>query len=112
MENVLLDKKVALRIAVAVLGGEKSLKDYGGTALKETKLILKNILETLEVEEELMSKPPSKPPSKPKKPNKKRTQAEKKVSEAEMAYFGQILDGMDESDKEGVTILDLEKGKG
>ena len=106
MEKIHLDKKVALNIALSLLNGEKTNKDYGSAALKETELILKNILETLEVEEEMMSKPPVKP----KKPNKKRTQAQKKVSEAEMAYFGQILEGMDESDKEGVTILDLEKG--
>ncbi|MAF43968.1 MAG: hypothetical protein CMI54_07395 [Parcubacteria group bacterium] len=108
MVKILLDKKEALRIALTILDGEKKLEDYGGTALIETKLILKNILETLVVEQEIMmarlEPPKPKPKKKPKKPNKK-------VSEAEMSYFSQILNGMDESDKEGLTILDLEKGK-
>ena len=107
MGEVLLDKKEALRIAITILNKEKKLEDYGFTAIKESELILKNILETLEVEEEMMTQPePQKPRPKAnkKKPNKKEI-------EANMAYFGQILGDMKESDKQGKTILDLEKGK-
>ena len=106
MSEILLDKKEALRIAVTILNKEKMLEDYGFTALKEAELILKNILETLEVEAEMLGQEKAKPKSKPKrkKPNKK-------AIEAEMAYFNQILDGMDKSDKQGKTILDLEGGK-
>ena len=105
MGEILLDKKEGLRIAITILNKEKKLEDYGFTAIKESELILKNILETLEVEEEMMARPEL-PKAKPKrkKPNKKEI-------EANMAYFGQILGGMEESDKQGATILDLEKGK-
>ena len=61
MREVLLAKEEGLRIAVSILNGEKANKDYGGTALKETELILKNILETLQVEKEMMAKPPTQP---------------------------------------------------
>ena len=105
MKDILLPKEEALRIAISILSGKATNKDFGSSALKESELILKNILETLEIEKEMMTqseplKP--KPKRKPKKPNKK-------VSEAEMAYFSQVLDGMEESDKQGKTILDLEK---
>ena len=107
MSEILLDKKEALRISVSILNKERLHKDYGFTALKEAELILKNILETLIVEEELLaaSAPPRpKPKSKPKKPNKK-------LMEANLAYFNQITASVDKSDKEGKTILDLEGDK-
>jgi len=106
MGEILLDKKEALRISVSILNKERLHKDYGFTALKEAELILKNILETLTVEEELLaaSTEQSKPKPKPKKPNKK-------LVEANMAYFNQIVDSVDKSNKEGKTILDLEGGK-
>ena len=86
MAEILLEKKEALRIALTILNKEKTLEDYGFTAINESQLILKNILETLLVEEEMMAPP-------------------------ELPNFGKILDGMEESDKEGKTILDLEGGK-
>jgi hypothetical protein len=105
MAEILLEKKEALRIALTILNKEKTLEDYGFTAINESQLILKNILETLLVEEEMMAPPElPKPKPKPRKPNKK-------LQDANMAYFGKILDGMEESDKEGKTILDLEGGK-
>ena len=104
MSETLLGKVEALRIAITILNKEKAHSDYGFTALKEAELILKNILETLEVEKQMLAKDKVKPKSKRKKPNKKEV-------EANMAYFGQILGGMEESDKQGATILDLEKGK-
>jgi len=107
MSEILLDKKEALRISVSILNKEKLHGDYGFTALKEAELILKNILETLTVEEELLaaSAPARpKPKSKPKKPNKK-------LMEANLAYFNQITASVDKSDKEGKTILDLEGSK-
>ena len=102
MSEILLDKKEALRISVSILNKEKLHEDYGFTALKEAELILKNILETLTVEEELLAASVQKPKPKRKKPNKKDV-------EANLAYFNQIIDNMDESDKQGKTILDLEK---
>ena len=104
MGEILLDKKEALRISVSILNKEKLHGDYGFTALKEAELILKNILETLIVEEELLAIPTEqpKPKPKPKKPNKK-------LMEANMAYFNQIVDSVEESNKQGKTILDLEK---
>ena len=106
MSEILLDKKEALRISVSILNKEKLHGDYGFTALKEAELILKNILETLVVEEELLavSIEQSKPKPKPKKLNKK-------LVEANMAYFNQIVDSVDKSNKQGQTILDLEDGK-
>ena len=99
MEQIHLDKKVALNIALSLLSGGKTNKDYGSSALKETKLILKNILETLEVEEEMMAK---KPPAKPRKPNKKRA-----LTPAQRADIQAAKNLM--SDWEGKTILDLEE---
>ena len=106
MSEILLDKKEALRISVSILNKEKLHGDYGFTALKEAELILKNILETLIVEEELLAIPTEQPKlkPKPKKPNKK-------LMEANMAYFNQIVDSVDKSNKQGQTILDLEGGK-
>ena len=107
MSEILLGKKEALRISVSILNKEKAHDDYGFTALKEAELILKNILETLTVEEELLaasSPEQPKPKAKPKKPNKK-------LMEANMAYFNQIVDSVEESNKQGKTILDLEGGK-
>ena len=106
MSEILLGKKEALRISVSILNKEKAHDDYGFTVLKEAELILKNILETLTVEEELLavSTAQSKPKRKPKKPNKK-------LAEASVAYFNQIVDRVEESDKQGKTILDLEGGK-
>ena len=106
MSEILLDKKEALRISVSILNKEKAHDDYGFTALKEAELILKNILETLEVEKQMLAKETVKlkPKPKPKKINKK-------LMEANMAYFNQITTAVDESDKQGKTILDLERGK-
>ena len=106
-EHPLLGKKEALRISVSILNKEKLHGDYGFTALKEAELILKNILETLTVEEELLaaSVPEQpRPKAKPKKPNKM-------LLEANMAYFNQIAASVDESDKESKTILGLEEAK-
>ena len=107
MGEILLDKKEALRISVSILNKEKAHDDYGFTALKEAELILKNILETLTVEEELMA---ASTPAQPK-PKPKRKNPNKKEIEANRAYFSQIIDGMDKSDKQGKTILDLEERK-
>ena len=104
MGEILLDKGEALRISISILNKEKLHGDYGFTALKEAELILKNILETLEVEKQMLAKEKPKPNPKRKKPNKKEI-------EANTAYFNQIIDGMDKSDKQGKTILDLEGGK-
>ena len=104
MSEILLDKGEALRIAVTILNKEKAHSDYGFTALKEAELILKNILETLEVEKQMLAKEKVKTKPKRKKPNKKEV-------EANMAYFNKILGDMDESDKQGSTILDLERGE-
>jgi hypothetical protein len=87
------------------LDKEQTLKIY----LKDISLDeeLKNILETLTVEEELLaaSVPEQpRPKAKPKKPNKM-------LLEANMAYFNQITASVDKSDKQGSTILDLEGGK-
>ena len=107
MGEILLDKKEALRISVSILNKEKLHGDYGFTALKEAELILKNILETLTVEEELLA---ASTPAQPK-PKPKRKNPNKKEIEANRAYFSQIIDGMDKSDKQGETILDLEERK-
>ena len=91
MEEVLLAKEEGLRIAISILSGEKANKDYGSASLRDTKLILKNILETLEIEKEMMAKPPVKP----KKPNKKRE------LEAAKNYMGGW---------KNLTISELDKG--
>ena len=72
MKEVLLAKEEGLRIALSILSGNTPAKEFGSAALRDTQLILKNILETIEVEKEMMAKPPAKPPTKPKEPNKKR----------------------------------------
>tara|TARA_Y100000310_G_scaffold327618_1_gene394255 strand:- start:714 stop:1019 length:306 start_codon:yes stop_codon:yes gene_type:complete len=99
MEEVLLAKEEGLRIAISILSGKKANKDYGSASLRDTELILKNILETLQVERELTSKPPAKP----KMPNKKRalTPAQRKdvqIAENLMA------------DWKKMTILEVEEG--
>ena len=104
MKEILLAKEEGLRIAISILNGKKANKDYGGTALKETELILKNILETLQVEKEMTAKSPTKP----KKPNKKRAPMRK----GEQQYVNQILASMDKSNRQGLTILDLENEHG
>lgn len=107
MSEILLDKKEALRIAVSILSGKQTRDDFGFTALKEAQLILKNIHETLVVEGEMLAaSAPEQPRPKPK-PKK----LNKKLLEANMAYFNQITASVDKSDKEGKTILDLEGGK-
>ena len=98
MEEVLLAKEEGLRIAISILSGEKANKDYGSASLRDTKLILKNILETLEIEKEMMAKPPVKP----KKPNKKRalTPAQKK----DLKIAENLM-----SDWKKMTILEIEE---
>ena len=100
MEEVLLAKEEGLRIAISILNKEKTNKDYGSAALKDTELILKNILETLQVERELTSKTPTKP----KRPNKKRalSPAQKKLDlQAAKDYMGGW---------KNLTILEIEEG--
>jgi len=106
VKEILLDKKEALRIATSILNKEKVLGDYGFTALKEAELILKNILETLEVEEQMLAEK-TKAKAKRKKLNNKVLPMQK----GEEAYLNDILNSMDESHKQGLTILDLEKGE-
>ncbi len=57
MEEVLLGKEEGLRIAISILSGKKTNKDYGSASLRDTELILKNILETIEMEKELLARP-------------------------------------------------------
>lgn len=57
MEEVLLSKEEGLRIAISILSGKQSNKDFGSASLRDTVLILKNIQETIEIEKELMAKP-------------------------------------------------------
>lgn len=83
MEEVLLAKEEGLRIAISILNGEKTNKDYGSASLKDSELILKNILETLQVEKEMMAKPPVEP----KKPNKKRALSLAQKKEIEVNNF-------------------------
>lgn len=100
MKEVLLAKEEGLRIAISVLNGEKANKDYGSASLKESELILKNILETLQVEKEMMAKPPVEP----KKPNKKRalTLAQKK----DLKIAENLM-----SDWKKMTILEIEEDR-
>jgi len=60
MESTLTEKQ-ALAIAIAVISGEKTLKDYGYQAIHETKEQLKQRLFFLE-ETEKMKEPPKKRP--------------------------------------------------
>jgi len=53
MDDTLLNKEQALKIAISLINGEKVRKDYGHSALKESELILKNIQDTDTVEREL-----------------------------------------------------------
>ena len=100
MEEVLLAKEEGLRIAISILSGEKTNKDYGSASLRDTQLILKNILETLQVEKEMMAKPPVEP----KKPNKKRalTLSQKK----DLKIAENLM-----SDWKKMTILEIEENK-
>jgi|TARA_Y100000310_G_C20604644_1_gene774865 hypothetical protein len=107
MGEILLGKKEALRIAITVLNKEKNLEDYGFTAIKESELILKNILESLKIEEQMLARPKI---DKPKSNNNKK-KPNKKIVEAEMAYLNKILGNEKESDNHGKTILDLEGKK-
>jgi hypothetical protein len=98
MKEVLLAKEEGLRIAISILKGEKTNKDYGSAALKDTELILKNILETMLVEQEMMAKPPSKP----KTPNKKRSLTPAQRLEAKAAE--NLM-----ADWKKMTILEMEE---
>ena len=103
MKEVLLAKEEGLRIAISILNREKTNKDYGSAALKDTELILINILETLQVEKEMMAKPQSKP----KKPNKKRalSPAQKKQRKLDLDAAKNYM-----SSWKNLTILEVEKG--
>ncbi len=83
MSEILLDKKGGLKIAISILNKEKELGDYGYKAIKEAELILKNILETLEAKEQITSQPEPKT----------------------------VVGGVEESNKQAKTILDLEVNK-
>jgi hypothetical protein len=100
MKEVLLAKEEGLRIAISILSGRATNKDFGSAALKDSELILKNILETEEVAREMAAKPPSKP----NKPNKKRAASPSQRKELKAAK--NLM-----SDWKKVTILDLEGEK-
>ena len=103
MKEVLLAKEEGLRIAISILNGEKTNKDYGSASLKESELILKNILETLEIEKEMTAKPPVEP----KKPNKKRALSPAQKKEIEVNNFAakELM-----RDWKKMTILEVEEG--
>ena len=103
MKEVLLAKEEGLRIAISILNGKKANKDYGSASLKESELILKNILETLQVEKEMMAKPPVEPT----KPNKKRalSPAQKKQRKLDLDAAKNYM-----SSWKNLTILEVEKG--
>jgi hypothetical protein len=103
MKEVLLAKEEGLRIALSILSEEKTNKDYGSAALRDTELILKNILETMEVEREMMAKPPLEP----KKPNKKRALSltQKKNQKLNLQAAKDYMGGW-----KNLTILELEEG--
>lgn len=48
----LITEKQALKMAYSLVSGEKDRKSYGSSALKETELILYNLLKAKEMEEE------------------------------------------------------------
>ena len=56
--EVILDKQQALEIAISLLNGKKVRKDYGSSALMESELILKNILEAVIMEKEVKKRQP------------------------------------------------------
>ena len=101
--KIILAKEEGLRIAISILNGEKTNKDYGSAALRESELILQNILETIQVEKEMLAKPPTIT----KKSNKKRAlspaqRKQKKVDlEAAKNYMGSW---------KNLTILEIEEG--
>jgi len=103
MKEVLLAKEEGLRIAISILSEKKTNKDYGSAALRDTELILKNILETLQVERELTSKTPTKP----KRPNKKRalSPAQKKQQKLDLQAAKDYMGGW-----KNLTILEIEEG--
>ena len=103
MKEVLLAKEEGLRIAISILSEEKTNKDYGSAALRDTELILKNILETLQLERELASKTPTKP----KKTNKKRelSPAQKKQQKLDLQAAKDYMGGW-----KNLTILEIEEG--
>ena len=108
MKEVLLAKEEGLRIAISILNGEKTNKDYGGTALKETELILKNILETLQVEKEMMAKSPTqpKPPNKETLPSLLGKDTKwKKQQKLDLKAAKDYMGGW-----KNLTILELEEG--
>ena len=88
---MLINKKQALAICLTLLKGEKMREDYGSSALFESRKILTDMLEALEVEEEVLAK--SLEDSKRAKKEKAEAQAAKNLA----------------SDWESKTILDLEK---
>ena len=102
MEEVLLGKEEGLRIAISILNGKKANKDYGSASLKESELILKNILETLQVEKEMMAKPSVEPT----KPNKKPalSPAQKKQRKLDLNAAKNYMGSW-----KNLTILKLEK---
>ena len=55
--EIILDKQQAVTIAISLLNGEKERGDYGFKALKESELILKNILDATLMEKEVMTTP-------------------------------------------------------
>jgi hypothetical protein len=98
MKEVLLAKEEGLRIAISILSGKQTNKDFGSASLRETQYILKNILETIEVEKEMMAKLPVEP----KKPNKKRALTPSQKKDLKIAE--NLM-----SDWKNMTILEVEK---
>tara|TARA_R100000808_G_C2134165_1_gene142759 strand:+ start:320 stop:526 length:207 start_codon:yes stop_codon:yes gene_type:complete len=50
--EVILNKQQAIEIAISLIKGDKVRKDYGSSALRESELILKNILDSTIMEKE------------------------------------------------------------
>ena len=103
MKEVLLAKEEGLRIAISILSGKATNKDFGSAALKDAELILKNILETMQIEQEMTAKPQVEP----KKPNKKRALSLAQKKEIEVNNFAakELM-----PDRKKITILKLEEG--
>ena len=97
MEDVTIPKEEGLRIALSIVSGKTNRKEVGSSALRETELILKNILNTIEVEKEIAKKPQAKQ----KKPNKKHalSPSQKKNLDVAERYIKKLT---------GKTIRDLE----
>jgi len=98
MEEVLLSKEEGLRIAISILSGEKTNKDYGSASLRDTELILKNILKTIEMEKELLASPEPKPEL-PRKKERALNPSQKKNLEIAEKFVKKLT---------GKTIRDLE----